>query len=146
MVCVYLCFSLISLIGAIITVNNINFILLFLTNTFKCFMTHNKESYSMTTGFFVVHFRVSRSKYHEHSHVILIHIKSKFPSDVSSLLHRPTLARASFLRVQSLITWHTECHKRCSSAVFHYVRALEGIVGVIDGMIMLYYLIKKRLL
>lgn len=119
MVCVHLCFSLISLIGAIITINNINFILLFLTNTFKCFMTYNKESYSMATGFFVVHFRDSRSKYHGHSRVILIHIKSKFPSGVSSLLHRPTLARSSPLRVQFLITWHTECHKRCSSAVFH---------------------------
>lgn len=56
MVCVHLCFSLIPLIGATITINNINFILLFLTNTFKCFMTSNKESNSMATGFFDVHF------------------------------------------------------------------------------------------
>lgn len=92
--CVHLCFSLIPLIGAVIT---INFILLFLTNTFKCFMTSNKESNTMATGFFVVHFRVSRSKY-QHGRTISCyseHVKSKFPSGVSSLLHRTTLARAS---------------------------------------------------
>lgn len=53
--CVHLCFSLIPLIGAVIT---INFILLFLTNTFKCFMTSNKESNTMATGFFVAYFSV----------------------------------------------------------------------------------------
>lgn len=91
MVCIHLCFSLLSLIGAIITISN------FLKNTFKCFKTSNKESNTMATGFFVVHFRVSRSKY-QHGRTISCyseHVKSKFPSGVSSLLHRTTLARAS---------------------------------------------------